>query len=95
MGKKSLKKRTTDTQPQLTRLHGLVQRIQKGDYPSAKILAQEWEKHWSTIIRDLDFIRDMWGLPLEAGERKRAGAETYQQGWKSSGRQEHQAGAKL
>src|SRR2546422_4397285 len=64
MGKNSSKKRNADTQPQLTRLHGLVQRIQKGDYPSAKILAQEWEKHWSTIIRDLDFIRDAWGLPL-------------------------------
>ena len=64
MGKKSLKKGAVDTQPQLTRLHGLVQRIQQGDYPSAKILAREWEKHWSTIIRDLNFIRDVWGLPL-------------------------------
>jgi predicted DNA-binding transcriptional regulator YafY len=54
-----------NTQPQLTRLHGLVQRIQKGDYPSAKKLAEEWEKSWSTIIRDLDFIRDVWRLPLD------------------------------
>jgi proteasome accessory factor B len=53
-----------DTQPQLTRLHGLVQRIQKGDFPSAKKLAVEWEKNWSTIIRDLNFIRDVWKLPL-------------------------------
>src|SRR5438105_146239 len=70
MGKNSSKKRNADTQPQLTRLHGLVQRIQKGDYPSAKILAQEWEKHWATIIRDLDFIRDVWGLPLAYDPRK-------------------------
>src|SRR6266446_622744 len=70
MAKKSLKKRGANTQPQLTRLHGLVQRIQKGDYPSAKILAREWEKHWSTIIRDLDFIRDVWSLPLAYDPRR-------------------------
>src|SRR5437899_5659337 len=52
------------SQPQLTRLHGLIQRIQKGDYPSAKAMAQEWEKSWRTIIRDLDFIRDVWRMPL-------------------------------
>jgi predicted DNA-binding transcriptional regulator YafY len=52
------------TQPQLTRLHGLVQRIQRGDYPSAKMMAEEWDKSWRTIIRDLDFIRDVWRMPL-------------------------------
>jgi predicted DNA-binding transcriptional regulator YafY len=70
--KTSAPKGKADTQPQLTRLHGLVQRIQKGDYPSAKTLAREWEKSWATIIRDLDFIRYVWGLPLEY-HRKRYG----------------------
>jgi proteasome accessory factor B len=65
MGKKRLKKIQFDTQPQLTRLHGLVQRIQRGDYPSRKILAAEWEKTARTIQSDLDFIRNVWGLPLE------------------------------
>ncbi|HSU56895.1 MAG TPA: WYL domain-containing protein [Candidatus Dormibacteraeota bacterium] len=59
-----MKSKTFDTQPQLNRLHGIVQRIQRGDFPSAKLLAREWEKSWSTIIRDLDFIRDVWKLPL-------------------------------
>ena len=59
-----------DSQPQLTRLHSLVQRIQRGDYPTAGILAQEWEKSWRTIIRDLDFIRDVWKMPLAYDERK-------------------------
>jgi len=68
--KKEQKQAAFNTQPQLTRLHGLVQRIQKGDYPSAKTLAQEWEKSWSTIIRDLDFIRDVWHLPLEYHPKK-------------------------
>src|SRR6266566_4430908 len=65
MGKKNRKKFKTDSQPQLTRLHALVQRIQQGDYPSQKILALEWEKTPRTIQRDMDFIRDVWRLPLE------------------------------
>jgi len=65
MGKKNRKKFKTDSQPQLTRLHALVQRIQRGDYPSQKILALEWEKTPRTIQRDMDFIRDVWRLPLE------------------------------
>ena len=65
MGKKRLKKFRFDTKPQLTRLHGLVQRIQQGDYPSRKKLAAEWEKGTRTMQRDLDFIRDVWGLPLQ------------------------------
>ncbi len=64
MGKKISKKRLADTQPQLTRIHALVQRIQKGDFPSQKILAQEWEKNTRTIQRDLDYIRDFLELPL-------------------------------
>jgi predicted DNA-binding transcriptional regulator YafY len=64
------KKNLANTQPQLTRLHGLVQRIQKGDYPSAKILAKEWEKSWSTIIRDLEFVRNSWHLPLAYDEKR-------------------------
>ncbi len=27
-------------------------------------MAEEWEKSWRTIIRDLDFIRDVWRMPL-------------------------------
>src|SRR5262245_2092894 len=64
MGKKSVQKRLSDTQPQLTRIHALVKRIQEGDYPSQKILAKEWEKNPRTIQRDLDYIRDFLGLPL-------------------------------
>jgi len=72
MRKQTGKRGKRDTQPQLTRLHGLVQRIQRGDYPSAKRLAEEWEKNWSTIIRDLNFIRDVWKMPL-AYDPKRYG----------------------
>jgi predicted DNA-binding transcriptional regulator YafY len=64
MGKKRAKKRIADTQPQLTRIHALVKRIQEGDYPSQKMLAKEWEKNSRTIQRDLDYMRDFLGLPL-------------------------------
>ncbi len=58
------------TQAQLTRLHGLVQRIQEGDYPTQKVLAKQWEKTVRTIQSDLDFIRDVWRLPLEYDQHK-------------------------
>ena len=64
MGKRSLTQRQFDTQPQLTRIHALVKRIQQGDYPSQKILGAEWEKSPRTIQRDLDYVRDVLGLPL-------------------------------
>src|SRR5437764_1391642 len=64
MGKKSLTRGKFDTQPQLARIHALVKRIQQGDYPSQKILGAEWEKSPRTIQRDLDYVRDVLGLPL-------------------------------
>jgi len=70
MGKKSAKKSYRGNQPQLVRLHGLVQRIQQGNYPTQKILASEWEKDRRTIQRDLDFIRDFWRLPLEYDHKR-------------------------
>src|SRR6266850_247893 len=70
MGRKRTKKFQANTQPQLVRLHGLVQRIQRGDYPTQQILAEEWEKTARTIQRDLDFIRDFWRLPLEYDQHR-------------------------
>ena len=70
MGKKRLKKGLVDTQPQLSRIHALVKRIQKGDFPSQKILAKEWEKNPRTIQRDMDYMRDFLGLPLAYDENK-------------------------
>ncbi len=67
--KKSTKGRF-DTQPQLTRIHKLVQRIQKGDFPSQKTLAAEWDKNPRTIQRDLDYMRDFLGLPLAYDDHK-------------------------
>src|ERR1043166_6949793 len=65
MRKKHPEKATFDTQPQLTRLHGLVKRVQRGDFPTQLALAIEWEKSPRTIQSDLDFIRDVWRMPLK------------------------------
>ena len=70
MKRTAAKRAGFNTQPQLLRLHKLVPRIQRGDYPSQKVLAAEQEKNWRTIQRDLDFIRDMWELPLEYDPRR-------------------------
>jgi proteasome accessory factor B len=43
----------------------MVRRIQKGDYPSQKVLAAERSRTPRTIQRDLDYMRDFLGLPLE------------------------------
>src|SRR5438477_9360442 len=64
MGNKFATKGMADTQPQLTRIHALVKRIQDGDFPSQKMLAKEWEKNRRTIQRDLDYMREFLGLPL-------------------------------
>ena len=70
MGKKQLNRNYLGTMPQLTRLHGIVKRIQEGDYPSQRVLAEEWSKTTRTIQADLDFIRDFWKLPLFYDERR-------------------------
>jgi proteasome accessory factor B len=70
MGNTNSKPGKFDTQQQLTRLHWLVQRIQKGDYPSQKVLSEEWEISWRTIQSDLNFIRNVWDLPLEYDQHR-------------------------
>ena len=70
MGKKKLSRNYLGTMPQLTRLHGIVKRIQQGDYPSQRVLAEEWSKTTRTIQADLDYIRDFWKLPLYYDERR-------------------------
>ena len=39
--------------------------IQEGNHPNARELAEEFEVNPKSIHRDLDFMRDIMGLPLE------------------------------
>jgi len=70
MARKRSSRKYAGTQAQLTRLHGLVKRIQEGDYPNQTVLAEEWEKTPRTIQADLDFIRDVWRLPLDYDQHR-------------------------
>jgi proteasome accessory factor B len=53
------------TRPQVERMHAIVTRLQKGDFPSGKDLAEELGVTTKTIQRDIDFMRDREGIPIE------------------------------
>jgi proteasome accessory factor B len=53
------------TRPQLERMCAIVKRIQRGDYPSRKKLAAEIGFTTRTIQRDITFMRDRSGVPIE------------------------------
>jgi predicted DNA-binding transcriptional regulator YafY len=55
----------------LARIYFIDRRIAAGTYPSTKKLAKEYECGSATISRDIDFLRDMMGAPIEydAGRR--------------------------
>lgn len=64
--KKKLKiVRPVATRPQVERMHAIVRRIQKGDYPSRNVLAQELERNTRTIQRDITFMIDREGIPIK------------------------------
>ena len=66
MGKKSLKNlKAGVTRPQVERMVAIIARVKKGDYPSRKDLARDLEVTTKTIQRDLDFMRDREGIPIE------------------------------
>ena len=58
------------SRPPLRRLMVLDRRIRSGTFPNARGLAVELEVHPRTIYRDLDFLRDSWGAPLEFCPRR-------------------------
>src|ERR1700730_13991448 len=49
----------------LRRLVALDDMVRKGSYPNATSAALDLEVHPRTIARDLDFLRNSWGAPLE------------------------------
>lgn len=63
--KKKLKKiLTVATRPQLERMHAILRRIQKGDYPSRPVLAEELGWTTRTIQRDITFMQNRERLPI-------------------------------
>src|SRR3954466_9104632 len=53
------------SRPPLVRMLQLHQQLQAGSFPNCRKLADELEVSTKTIQRDLDFMRDQLGLPIE------------------------------
>ena len=53
------------SRPPFRRLFRVDHLIRAGSYPNATTMAADLEVHPRTIHRDLDFLRDSWGAPLE------------------------------
>jgi predicted DNA-binding transcriptional regulator YafY len=63
--KKLKKSETAATRPQLWRMHAIVRRIQKGNYPSKPVFARELGCTTRTIQRDITFMQDSERIPIE------------------------------
>jgi predicted DNA-binding transcriptional regulator YafY len=53
------------SRPPLRRLLDIDRLLRTGRYPNAGGIAAELEVSRRTVYRDLDFLRDFWGAPLE------------------------------
>jgi predicted DNA-binding transcriptional regulator YafY len=53
------------SRPPLRRLLALDRMLRAGRYPNATTAGKELEVHPRTIHRDLEFLRDSWGAPLQ------------------------------
>src|SRR5262245_23381785 len=60
----------TASRPPLRRLALIDQLIRSGQHPNASSIARELEVNPRTIHRDLEFLRDSWGAPLEFSHRR-------------------------
>jgi predicted DNA-binding transcriptional regulator YafY len=58
------------SRPPLERMLRTHQQIQSGKFPNASTLARELEVSTKSIHRDLEFMRDRLGLPLEYDDRR-------------------------
>lgn len=59
------------TRSQHERLFRMFQIIQKGGYPNAGNFTREFEVTRRTVLRDIDYMRDRLGLPLEYDSKRR------------------------
>jgi len=49
----------------LHRMHRIFERIRAGDYPNRRKLADELEVSQKTIHRDIEYLKDFHGIPIE------------------------------
>jgi predicted DNA-binding transcriptional regulator YafY len=55
----------------LSRIYFIDRKIASGNYPSTRQLAAEYEVGTATISRDIEFLRDRMGAPIEYDSRRR------------------------
>jgi predicted DNA-binding transcriptional regulator YafY len=58
------------SRPPLERMLRIHQAVQSGKFPNASTLAREIEVATKTIHRDIEFLRDRLGLPIEFDSRR-------------------------
>jgi predicted DNA-binding transcriptional regulator YafY len=68
------------TKTQFSRLLELDQRIRNKEYPNCLTFCEEWEVSQKTVQRDIDYLRDMLGAPIEY-DRDRKGFYYTNQNW--------------
>ena len=59
------------SRPPLERMLRIHQALQSGKFPNASTLAREIEVATKTIHRDIEFMRDRLGLPVEFNPGKK------------------------
>lgn len=59
------------TKPLMHRIHFIDKKIREGTYPNARSLAKEYEVSDRTILRDIEYMRDMLDCPIEYDAGKR------------------------
>jgi predicted DNA-binding transcriptional regulator YafY len=68
---KKRKARSGGTRPMLNRIYFIDRIISSGKYPSTRQLARDYGAGTATISRDIEFLRDMMGAPIEYDSRRR------------------------
>ncbi len=58
------------SRPPLERMFRIFQEIKKGDFPNCHRLGRQLEVSDKTVQRDIDFMRDRLGVPLEYDRRR-------------------------
>jgi proteasome accessory factor B len=57
--------------PQYARLLFIDEKVRSGSYPNAATIAEEYEVAQRTILRDIEYMRDMLGAPIEYDNSRR------------------------
>jgi len=68
------------TKSQLARLLELDRRIRAGEYPNCLSFSADWEVSQKTAQRDIDYLRDQLGAPIEY-DRERKGFYYTDRSW--------------